>query len=134
MTLPTKSHTSNRDTFAKLIQNFGHPFTAKDISFATTATDQMSITTIYRLLDEFETSGQLRKELGADGSAIYYYLQPCHDKGHFLLECQRCHQISHVDCKQLHKFTKHISQKHNFEVSDYQLLIKGICAECREES
>jgi len=126
-----KYHSTNRDRFATIIQHFGKPFTAKDISEADA---NLSTTTIYRLLEEFEADGLLRKELGADGYAIYYYLEPCENKNHFLLECEKCHKISHVDCRRLQGFAKHISKKHNFEISHYQLVIKGLCADCRAKS
>ncbi len=125
----TKYHSTNRDNFEALIEGFNCPFTAKDISEADST--NMSTTTIYRLLEEYENNGLLRKNLGEDGSAIYYYLKPCTDKNHFLLECEKCHKISHIDCTHLHHFAKHISKKHDFEISNYQLIIKGVCKQCK---
>ncbi|MBR0134426.1 transcriptional repressor [Candidatus Saccharibacteria bacterium] len=120
-----KYHTNNRDKFDEIIKSFNRPFTAKDIP-------HLSTTTTYRLLDEYEKAGILKKVLGPDGSASYYYIEPCDDKNHLLLECTKCHTIYHIDCAHLHSFTKHISKKHGFEISNYQLVIQGVCEFCKE--
>ena len=127
MTKSTKYHSITRDIFEEIIKSFDHPFTAKDIPF-------ISTTTTYRLLDEYEKNGVLKKELGADGSAIYYYLEPCSDKNHLLLECTKCHAIYHIDCEHLSRFAKHLTKKHGFEISNYQLIIQGVCDLCRKYS
>ena len=121
----TKYHSINRDKFEEIIKSFDHPFTAKDIPF-------ISTTTTYRLLDEYVNNGTLKKELGADGCAIYYYLEPCENKNHLLLECTKCHAIYHIDCEHLSRFAKHLSKKHGFEISNYQLIIQGVCDLCKE--
>jgi Fe2+ or Zn2+ uptake regulation protein len=129
----TKYHSINRDLFESIIKSYPRPFTAKNIIDASYDESPLSTTTVYRLLDEYEKNGLLRKELGEDGSAIYYYLEPCPSQNHLLLECSVCHNIFHIDCNHLKTFAKHISKKHNFQISNYQLIIQGVCDDCKEE-
>lgn len=130
----TKYHSVNRDFLMQVIQRFKKPFTAKDIADALADNESaLSVSTIYRLLDEFTENGALRKVLGDNNTAKYYYLAPCENENHFYLECSKCHTIYHLDCRHLRSFTKHISKKHHFDVSNYQLIISGLCVDCQEQ-
>lgn len=129
----TKYHSINRDYLIQAVQQYKKPFTAKELSDSLhKANAPLSTSTIYRLLDEFVTDGALRKSYAEDNTAKYFYVEPCNDDNHFYLECSKCHRIYHLDCKHLHTFAKHISKKHNFEISNYNLTISGLCSDCKE--
>ena len=130
-----KYHSANRDYLLKVIATYHKPFTAKEISDNLAEQKApLSTSTIYRLLDEFVDDGILHKNLGDNNTAKYYYLAPCENENHFYLECTKCHQIFHLDCRHLRSFTKHISKKHGFQISNYQLIISGLCASCQEQN
>ena len=128
-----KYHSVNRDYLIQVIQHFKKPFTAKEVCDAIAEdNNNLSVSTVYRLLDEYTTDGTLRKILGENNTAKYYYLAPCENENHFYLECTKCHNIYHLDCRHLRGFAKHVSKKHHFDISNYQLVISGLCANCQE--
>ena len=135
MTRQTKYHSINRDYLMQIIQQQNKPFTAKELADVLADSDaSLSLSTIYRLLDEFTDDGTLHKILGENNTAKYCYLAPCQNENHFYLECTHCHQIFHLDCKHLRSFNKHIAKKHHFQISNYRLIITGLCANCQEEN
>lgn len=133
MARQNKYHSLNRDVFMQTAQSFSGSFTAKELADALEkGGNSMSISTIYRLLDDFVAGGELHKTYTEDNNAKFYYLAPCENENHFYLECEKCNSIQHVDCKHLQKFSKHISKKHNFKITNCKLIINGICDECSE--
>ena len=133
MAKQNKYHTINRDYFLQTAQSFRKPFTAKDIAAKLEDNENpMGTSTIYRFLEEFCADGTLRKTIGSDNTAEYFYLKPCDNDNHCYLECEKCHHIYHVDCKHLRGFSKHIAKKHFFELSSNNLTLTGICEHCRE--
>ena len=133
MSRQSKYHSTNRDYLLQIVQRRNKPFTAKEIANDISEQSPLSTSTIYRLLDEFTDDGTLRKKLGENPTAKYYYLAPCENKNHFYLECTNCHQIFHLDCRHIRNFAKHISKKHGFLISNYQLIISGLCANCQDK-
>ena len=131
----TKYHTINRSYFLQTAQSFRRPFTAKDIAEKLEKNENpLGTSTIYRLLDEFSSDGTLRKGLAADNSTSYFYMKPCKNENHFYLECNRCKRMFHVDCRHLRSFSKHIAKKHFFQVSGFELVINGVCANCQKDA
>ena len=64
-------------------------------------------------------------------SHIYFHIK---NENHFYLECSKCHYIYHLDCRHLRSFSKHIAKKHLFKITNYDLIINGICEKCQEEA
>lgn len=130
-----KYNTTNRQNFLQAAQSFKEPFSAKDIENALQKRNSpMGLSTIYRLLDDYSTDGTLRKLLGDDGATKYFFLEPCRKGDHFYLECEKCHQLTHVDCRHLHGFAKHLAKRHSFKISNYNLVVTGTCASCAEKT
>lgn len=126
-------HSLNRDYFIQTAQSFREPFTAKEIFNRLRENENpMGTSTIYRLLDEFSSDGTLRKTLGPDNTAKYFYIKPCQNENHFYLECEKCHHMYHIDCHHLRNFAKHLAKKHLFTVTNANLTITGICEQCQE--
>ena len=135
MSSRTKYHTINRDYFLQTAQSFHKPFTAKEIAARLVENENpMGISTIYRLLDDFSAKGVLHKSLASDNTACYFYMKPCKNENHFYLECSKCHYMYHLDCRHLRGFSKHIAKKHLFKITNYNLIINGICEKCQEEA
>ena len=129
-----KYNTINRNYFLQTIQSFHKPFTAKEIMDRLKENENpMGSSTVYRFLDEFSSDGTIRKIVGEDNTTKYFYFKPCTDENHFYLECEKCHRMTHIDCRHLKNFAKHLSKKHDFKVSNYSLVITGVCASCAEE-
>ncbi len=135
MAKKAKYNTLNRNHFLQTVQSFHRPFSAKDIADKLQSSENpMGTSTIYRFLDEFTSDGILRKTLGEDNTARFFYFKPCNNENHFYLECERCHSFFHLDCKHLHSFSKHLAKKHSFQVSSYNLIITGTCANCSKDN
>ena len=133
--MQTKYNTQHRNHFLEAAQLFKEPFTAKDIEDSLrNSGNPMGLSTIYRLLNDYSTDGSLRKLVDKDGVVKYFYFKPCHHNDHFYLECEKCHQLTHVDCHHLRGFAKHLAKKHSFEISNYNLIVSGICTSCMEKT
>ena len=131
----TKYNTLNRNYFLQTVQTFRQSFTAKDVADKLKDNENpMGTSTIYRFLDEFTSDGTLRKALGEDNTARYFYFKPCENENHFYLECEKCHSLIHLDCKHLRGFSKHLTKKHSFQISNCSLIIAGICADCAKDN
>lgn len=131
----TKYNTLNRNYFLQIVQTFHQPFTAKDVAQKLQYNENpMGTSTIYRFLDEFTSDGTLRKTLGNDNMAHYFYFKQCDNENHFYLECEKCHTLFHLDCKHLRSFSKHLAKKHSFQISNYSLIITGICDNCAKDN
>ena len=84
--------------------------------------------TIYRTLAELVDAGLLRKmDLG--GRAVYEhdYGYPQHDH----LHCQYCNKLIEFRSDEVARIGQAVAQEHEFRVTSYQLIISGICKECR---
>ncbi len=129
-----KYHTSNRSHFLKTAQLFNEPFTAKDLyDLSRKNGNQISLSTIYRLLDEYSTEDTLRKTVDKDGTVKYFFFKPCNSIDHFYLKCEKCRRLTHIDCHHLHGFARHLAKKHSFQVSNCNLVISGLCSSCAED-
>lgn len=130
--MANKNRILNRSYVMQVAQSFSIPFTAKDIA---TKIDQdgnhLGVTTIYRILNEFVNDGLLRKTLGENNTATFLHLENCSNDSHVYLECLGCHKIIHVDCRRFGGLRHHISRKHHFDISNFQMTIPGYCAKCQ---
>ncbi len=131
----TKYHSTNRDIILSLVKSYEEPFTVKDLENKLLEQNKhLGISTIYRILDEYESAGFLKKSLGENNTANYRYIEPCNAKNHCYLECISCHKIHHLDCKQINSLSRHLNKKHDFELITSSLVIKGLCPNCRRSA
>ena len=127
-----KHHSINRDYLIQTINGYSTSFSAKDIQ-ATLSHDgkHISLSTLYRLLDEFTANGLIAKDISNNGTANYRRVETCETDEHCYLQCTKCHKTTHIDCVKIAKLSKHLSKKHNFSVNNSSLVIYGTCEECR---
>jgi Fe2+ or Zn2+ uptake regulation protein len=124
-----KYHTKQHEAILMAAKAIEHSFTPKELS---EHLEGVGLTTIYRALENFATSGQLKKTY-TDDAVRYQYLSPCAEDNHFYLTCNKCHNVFHVDCDCVGDFYQHISGKHHFLLDHNNILITGICEKCQEE-
>ena len=48
----------------------------------------------------------------------------------FLLRCQSCGRMEHLDCPQLQALYHHIAAEHGFRVDPRQTVLTGLCGPC----
>jgi Fur family ferric uptake transcriptional regulator len=90
----------------------------------------VGLATIYRQLERLEAAGHIHKVSTEEG-AFYQYCD--HEDGNracFLLRCERCGRILHLDCSHLRPLYEHLEQQHHFLIDPRQTMFTGLCDVC----
>lgn len=90
-------------------------------------------TTVYRQLERLASEGVLKKHNShSSKSFVYQYVDTSlHCDEHMHLRCIKCGKYEHLSCDFMKTVSEHISQHHNFAVSNSCTEIMGICGNCR---
>ena len=84
-------------------------------------------------LERLEEAGVVHK-VNTESGAFYLYCS--HGEGRrdcFLLKCQRCGRIRHVDCTRLQNLYDHLEREHHFRIDPRGTLFSGVCDVCAGE-
>lgn len=97
------------------------------------AGEPIGLATVYRRLERLEAEGKIHKILTEEGA---YYRYCAHEEAQdcFLLKCERCGSIAHVDCARLAPLYEHLAQEHRFVINPRRTMLYGVCGRCREET
>ena len=90
----------------------------------------VGMTTVYRQLERLAQQGQVHKIVTDEGTH-YQYCQAHGDC--FLLKCEKCGIIRHMDCSHLGELYSHILQEHHFTINPRRTLFYGLCDTCAQE-
>ncbi len=123
-------NTKPRQKVLALIKKQVKDFTAKSIYEELGG--EIGLTTIYRFIESLEAEGIILKVSQENNTARYQYVEPCEDKDHFYLKCEKCGKLEHVDCEKMHGLAEHIAKEHHFSLAQTHIIINGHCAECAE--
>lgn len=94
----------------------------------------VGLATIYRQLERLEAAGVVHKINTEDGAFYQYCGRENHDhRDCFLLRCERCGRIRHVDCVQLQGLYDHLEREHHFCINPRGTLLSGVCDLCAKE-
>lgn len=94
----------------------------------------VGLATIYRQLERLEAAGVVHKVNTEDGAFYQYCGRDDHDhRDCFLLKCERCGRIRHVDCTQLQALYDHLEREHHFRINPRGTLLSGVCDQCAKE-
>ena len=94
----------------------------------------VGLATIYRQLERLEAAGVVHKINTEDGAFYQYCGRENHDhRDCFLLRCERCGRIRHVDCVQLQGLYDHLEREHHFRINPRGTLLSGVCDVCAGE-
>lgn len=96
----------------------------------------VGIATIYRQLEKLEQSGRIHK-VNTEAGAFYQYCDCAgSDRDCFLLKCEGCGRILHLDCSHLQALYDHLEEDHHFRINPHKTLFTGLCDVCarKEES
>ena len=91
----------------------------------------VGLATIYRQLEKLEAAGAVHK-VNTEEGALYQYCGR-QSQGHrdcFLLKCERCGRIRHVDCTRLQNLYDHLEREHHFRIDPRGTLLSGVCDAC----
>lgn len=94
----------------------------------------VGLATVYRQLERLEDTGRIHRVDTAEG-AVYQFCgreEPAH-AGCFLLRCEVCGRISHLDCAHLESLCSHLEAEHQFRVNARRTVLTGLCGLCAGE-
>ncbi|MBR3146297.1 MAG: transcriptional repressor [Bacilli bacterium] len=120
--------TKQKDIILNIIKQQKNSFTIKDIYKELKG--KVGLTTIYRLIDKLVEENKLNKTISSDNTTYYQYLEECTEENHFYLKCDKCGNITHIDCDCIEELTSHIVQNHKFKPNKDHIIIDGICSKC----
>lgn len=94
----------------------------------------VGLATIYRQLEQLEQTGLVHRVNTGEG-ALY---QICVHGGDarrdcFLLRCERCGRMVHLDCSHLQSLYEHLEREHRFQIDPRRTVLTGVCRLCGRE-
>ena len=120
--------TKQKNIILDIIKKQNNSFTIKDIHEK--VKDKVGLTTIYRLIDKLVEENKLNKTISSDNTTYYQYLSDCEEENHFYLKCEKCGNMTHIDCDCIEELTSHITKHHKFKPNKDHIIIDGICSKC----
>ena len=94
----------------------------------------VGLATVYRQLERLEQQGRLHRVDTGEGTVYQFCAQgEASPMGCFLLRCQSCGRVSHLDCAHLEALYRHLETEHHFAVDLRRTVLTGQCAACRGE-
>ncbi len=125
-------NTKTREIIKEEVKLFSDGFTIKELkSILDNKNQKIGLTTIYRTIDILEYEGIVKKFFDEKNIAHYKYVNDCSNDRHFYLKCSRCEKIYHVDCSCIDELSSHIMQQHKFMIDTRNIILTGICDNCR---
>jgi len=91
----------------------------------------VSLATVYRQLDRLGEAGLVHRASTETGT-LYQYC-PRRSAACFLLRCQSCGRMEHLDCPQLRDLYQHIAAEYGFRVDPRRTILTGLCGRCAEQ-
>ena len=94
----------------------------------------VGLTTIYRVINNLISEGQLDKIIKENNCAYYRYLKTCSKENHFYLRCETCGSMEHIDCDCIKHLAGHVLKTHDFILNNKKTILNGICSKCKRSS
>jgi len=108
--------------------------TAADLADALRQEDKpVGLATIYRQLEKLESAGRIHKIHTEEGSFFQFCPHAGEHRSCFLLRCEDCGRIVHLDCSHLEHLSAHLEAEHHFRIDLRRTVLTGRCESCREQ-
>ena len=94
----------------------------------------VGLATVYRQLEKLAQAGLVHK-INTEEGALYQYCPHQADGHHhdcFLLRCEACGRIVHLDCVHLKHLYDHLEAEHHFRIDSHRTILTGLCKTCME--
>lgn len=114
--------------YEMLANSAAHPTADEVYAAVQPRMPNVSLGTVYKILDLFHLHGLVRK-VPTDGTAARYDARL--DSHHHLV-CERCGQIQDVVLPPMPPSHTAVPAESGFLAEAYELLIRGACADCRK--
>lgn len=92
----------------------------------------VGLTTVYCQLERLEAQGLIHR-INTDEGAFYQYCEHPQQGDCFLLKCEKCGRIEHLDCSHLRPLYAHLAQEHHFVINPRKTLFYGLCELCSQK-
>ncbi|MDY5613535.1 Fur family transcriptional regulator [Dysosmobacter sp.] len=93
----------------------------------------VGLATIYRQLEKLEATGRVHKVHTEEGAFFQFCPHPEADHGCFLLRCESCGRMVHLDCGHLEALYQHLEAQHSFRIDPRRTILTGRCRSCEEK-
>jgi len=93
----------------------------------------VGLATIYRQLEKLEKSGHVHKVTTEEGALYQYCPHAEEGRNCFLLRCEGCGRIVHLDCVHLEELYQHLAAEHHFRINARHTVLTGRCRTCEEK-
>ncbi|WP_304508168.1 Fur family transcriptional regulator [Anaerotignum sp.] len=124
--------TKQRELVFQLLTDSDVPLTAEEIYVKLMEKEKnMSLSTIYRILDVFVSKGLVQKSNITNNKAVYEVLGMGH-KHHII--CISCGKIIALDHCPIQEYEKALERETEFNITSHKLVFFGYCSECRKKS
>lgn len=117
--------TKQRELILDVINNSASPLTATDI-YKLLSIHSINITTIYRNLEKFVNEELIVKT--HINKSDYYFKSKTHEH---VIVCNECHKMQNIPCHLDETIHKELD-KLDFEVGSHDLIVYGICKNCKK--
>ena len=94
--------------------------------------EAVGLTTVYRQLERLEKAGKVHKLVTDTGAKYQFCTCAASGRDCFLLKCEKCGTVQHVDCSRLAPLYRHLEEEHGFAIDAHRTLFYGLCRRCRE--
>ena len=84
-------------------------------------------------LEKLEAAGRVHKVHTEEGAFFQFCPHPEADHGCFLLRCEACGRMVHLDCGHLEDLCRHLEAQHHFRIDPRQTILTGRCRSCVEK-
>lgn len=94
--------------------------------------DSVGKTTVYRHVEALDRMGCIRRSAPEGGGPAMYQFVPDAEacERHFHMQCVRCGELFHVDCRLFDELTEHMRDEHGFVIDARKSVLMGLCARC----
>ena len=114
-----------------LEERAGQTLTAADLLEDLRRTgNPVGLATIYRQLEKLESAGRIHKVTTEEGALYQYCPHQEADHNCFLLRCEDCGRIVHLDCSHLRHLYDHLEAEHHFRIDPRRTVLTGLCRTC----
>lgn len=91
----------------------------------------VGITTIYRHLEKLEQEGIVaRINVEKQQGACYQYIAEDDNDDCFYIECEKCGQVTRMECHHLAELYHHVNADHHFSINPKKTVFYGRCENC----
>jgi Fur family transcriptional regulator, ferric uptake regulator len=120
--------TSQRNLVFDIMSKNPKPLTADEIYLLYLERDEISLSTIYRILELFLEKEIITKTLLTENNKACYVLKHGHKH---LLVCLNCKKITEVKDCPVHHFEDAIQDATQFKITSHKLELYGLCPQCQ---